>query len=445
MAERTQFSGKLGFVMAAAGSAVGLGNIWRFPYLAAQNGGGLFVLVYVLLLFTFGFTLLTAEVALGRRTKLSPIEAYKSLDARFGFIGLIAASVSLFILPYYSLIGGWIIKYFVAFAAGNHADAAGNAYFGNFISSNYEPILYQALFVLATAAIILRGVKDGIEKACVVLMPALIVLIIVVSVYSLSLPGAWGGVKYYLVPDFSKFTVNTVLAAMGQMFYSLSLAGGVMITYGSYLKKENDIVSSVIQIGGFDSSIAILAGFMVVPAVYAFSGGDPNALNAGPSLIFVTLPKIFDAMGMTMVIGSIFFLLVFFAAITSSISLMEAVVATVVDKFKIGKKSATYIITAITIVVGIPISLGYGVLDFVKVANMNLLDMFDFMTNSVLMPVSALLSTIFLAYKVGVNVLIDEVRLSSPFRAAGIFAFIFKYFVPVFIIVILISSLLSAF
>lgn len=333
----------------------------------------------------------------------------------------------------------------MAFAAGNHAETAGNAYFTNFISSNYEPIIYQSLFVLATAAIILRGVKDGIEKACIVLMPALIVLIVVVSIYSLSLPGAWGGVYYYLVPDFSKFSINTVLAAMGQMFYSLSLAGGVMITYGSYLKKESDIVSSVIQIGGFDSTIAVLAGFMIVPAVYAFSAGDPNALNAGPSLIFVTLPKIFDAMGMTMAIGSIFFLLVFFAAITSSISLMEAVVATVVDKFNIGKKPATIIITAITIVVGMPISLGYGVLDFINVSNMNLLDMFDFATNSVLMPVSALLSTIFIAYKVGVNVLIDEVRLSSPFRAAGFFAFIFKYFVPIFIVIILVSSIIAAF
>ena len=315
--KRGSFSNKMGFVLAAAGSAVGLGNLWRFPYLAAKYGGGIFLLVYLILAVTLGFTLMITEIAIGRKTGLSAVGAFKALDKRFKFVGYLACIVPFVITPYYCVIGGWVIKYFVTFLTGDVAAAAGDEYFNGFISQAGSPVFWFALYVIITAVVVIFGVEKGIEKASRIMMPLLIVLIIGVSVFCITRPGAMEGVKYYLLPDFSKFSATTVLAAMGQLFYSMSLAMGIMITYGSYMKKDCNLEKSVRQIEIFDTAIAFLAGLMIIPSVFVFSGGDEAALGKGPSLMFVTLPKVFEDMTLGGVIGTVFFLLVLFAALTS--------------------------------------------------------------------------------------------------------------------------------
>ena len=306
---RSSFSNRLGFVLAAAGSAVGLGNIWRFPYLAAKYGGGIFLLVYLILAVTFGFSLMITEIAKGRKTGLSCIEAYQKLSRKFSFLGWLAALVPVIIAPYYCVIGGWVIKYFFEFLRGHAALTAQETFFSQFISVAEggilgNPLLWFAVFVLLTAAVVLFGVEKGIEKASRVMMPLLVVLSVVVAVYSLTLPGAVEGLKYYLLPDFKDFSTTTVLAAMGQLFYSMSLAMGIMITYGSYMKKEEHLEKSVGQIEVFDTAIAFIAGLMIIPAVFAFSGGAD--INAGPGLMFVTLPRVFGSMTGGNVIGMVF-------------------------------------------------------------------------------------------------------------------------------------------
>ncbi|MBE7044096.1 MAG: sodium-dependent transporter [Ruminococcaceae bacterium] len=442
---RSNFTGKIGFVLAAAGSAVGLGNIWRFPYLAAKYGGGIFLLVYIILAVTFGFALMTAEIAIGRKTGLSAIGAFKRLDKRFSFVGWLAAIVPAIILPYYSVIGGWVIKYLYAFVSGGAMDAAQDAYFGGFISSNAEPVFWFMLFIGATALIVLAGVEKGIEKVSKIMMPVLVVLSLVIAIYSVCLPGAIEGVKYYVLPDFSKFSATTVLAAMGQLFYSMSLAMGIMITYGSYMKKDVNLESSVTQIEIFDTGIAFLAGMMIIPAVFVFSGGTPEALGKGPSLMFVTLPKVFESMAGGTVIGIIFFLLVLFAALTSSISLMETVVSIVCDKAKIGRRLACLVVFVGSVLLGLLSTLGYGVWAEVKIIGMQFLDFFDFISNSVLMPIVALCTCVFVGYFLKPQAIVDEVEVSGKFKRKGIFTVVIKYLAPICIVLILISSVLDAF
>lgn len=441
---RSSFSGKIGFVLAAAGSAVGLGNIWRFPYLAAKYGGGIFLLVYLILTVTFGFALMCGEIAIGRKTGQSAINAFKSLDKRFGFVGVIASVVPAIILPYYSVIGGWVTKYFTVFVSGQSSSAASDTYFDNFIGTTTEPLLWFALFVGLTAAIVLLGVEKGVEKVSKFMMPVLVALTVFIAIYAMFLPGAMEGVKYYLMPDFSKFSVTTVLAAMGQMFYSMSLAMGIMITYGSYMKKEVHLEKSVRQIELFDTGIAFFAGLMIVPAVFSFSGGDASALNKGPGLMFVTLPKVFDSMYGGSIIGAIFFLMVFFAAITSSISLMETVVSILRDKTGIKRTPACLIVLGFALVLGALSSLGFGVFDNITVAGMSILDMFDFLSNSVLMPVVSLLTCIFIGYVIKPKALITEIELTGKFKAKTLFTIVIKYIAPVIIVLILISSVLDA-
>lgn len=445
MKERSNFSGRLGFILAAAGSAVGLGNIWRFPYLAAKYGGGIFLLVYILFVISFGFTIMIAEISLGRKTQLSAIGAFKKLNSKYSFIGVLASIVPIIILPYYSVIGGWIIKYLATYIAGNHTLAANDNFFNDFISSPSTPIVWCSLFILMTTIVVILGVKKGIEKANKILMPLLIFLTIAIAIYSITLPGAMEGVKYYFTPDFSKFSVKTVLAAMGQMFYSMSLAMGIMITYGSYINKNTDLEKSVKQIEIFDTGIAILAGLMIVPAVFAFSGGNQDALNAGPGLMFITLPKVFENMKVSSLVGISFFTLVLFAALTSSISLMETIVSILHDKFKWSRLKCSIIVAVESFLIGIPSSLGFGLLKDIQPLNMSILDFFDFISNYVLMPFVALFTCIFIAYIIGTKAIADEIKFSSDFKREKIFNIIIKYIAPVLIIVILISNILSAF
>ncbi len=443
--KRSSFTGKIGFVLAAAGSAVGLGNIWRFPYLAAKYGGGIFLLVYILLAVTFGFALMVAEIAIGRKTGLSAIGAFKSLNKKYSFIGYLAALIPVIILPYYSVIGGWVMKYLFAFISGGAADAAQDAYFGGFISQTGEPVMWFSIFLGITAIVVLFGVEKGIEKVSKIMMPVLVVLSIFIAIYSVCMPGAIEGVKYYIMPDFSKFSATTVLAAMGQLFYSMSLAMGIMITYGSYMKKDVSLESSVTQIEIFDTGIAFIAGLMIIPAVFVFSGGTPEALGKGPSLMFVTLPKVFESMAGGTYVGIAFFILVLFAALTSSISLMETVVSIVSDKFKIGRVPSCFIVLALSVALGLLSSLGYGIWAEVKIIGLQFLDFFDFISNSVLMPIVAFFTCIFVGYVIKPKTIAEEVELSGKFKRKGLFNIVIKYLAPICIVLILVSSVLDAF
>ena len=444
MKDRSNFSNKLGFVLAAAGSAVGLGNIWRFPYLAAQYGGGTFLLIYLILAVTFGFTLMIAEIALGRKTGLSAIGAFQSLDKRFNFLGILAVIVPVIIFPYYSVIGGWVVKYFTVFVTGGVKESASDSYFTDFISGTGEPIGWFFLFLALTAVVVLCGVEKGIEKVSKIMMPILVMLTIIISVYGLTLKGSMEGLIYYIKPHMADVSIKTILAAMGQLFYSMSLAMGIMITYGSYMKKSDSLESSVRQIELFDTGIAFLAGLMIIPAVFAFSGGDRSALNAGPGLMFMTLPKVFASMKFGGVIGTIFFMLVFFAALTSAISLMETIVSVFMDKFGWKRRFTGIFVAILALIMGIPSSLGFGSLSFISWNGMSVLDIMDFASNSVLMPIVALFTCIFVGFVIKPKAIADEVKeTDGTFRSEGMFNVMIKWVAPLFLFIILISSVAS--
>ena len=444
--KRSNFSGKIGFVLAAAGSAVGLGNIWRFPYLAAKYGGGIFLLVYLILAVTFGFALMTAEIAIGRKTGKSAISAFGALNKKYSFIGLLASVVPMIILPYYAVIGGWVTKYFALLSVNGTSTAAADGYFGSFISKPIEPLVWFLVFIGLTALIVIFGVEKGIEKVSKVMMPILVVLIVFISIYGLFLPGAIDGLLYYITPDFKHFSGTTVLAALGQLFYSMSLAMGIMITYGSYMKKDVSLENSVSQIEIFDTGVAFLAGLMIVPAVFAFSGGDSAALSQGPGLMFVTLPKVFATMPAGRVIGALFFLMVFFAALTSSISLMETVVSIFMDKFGFKRIPTCIAVFIGCVILGIPSSLGNGIWADIKLLGMDFLTFFDFISNSIIMPIVAFLTAIFVGYIIKPKALIEEIEIEgTTFKKKKVFVVIIKYIAPVCILLILLTSILSAF
>lgn len=445
MKERSVFTSKLGFVLAAAGSAVGLGNIWRFPYLAAEYGGGSFLLVYIILAVTFGFTLMIAEIGLGRKTKLSAIGAYKKLNKKYAFEGVLTAAVPIIIFPYYAVITGWVLKYAVAFIVGNDIAASKDGYFGSFITETWEPLFWFMLCMVLVLLVILAGVVKGIEKISKILMPVLVILMIIVAVFVCTAPGALTGVKYYLVPNFKHFSAKTLLAAVGQLFYSLSLAMGIMITYGSYMKDDDSLEGSVRQIEFFDTLIAVLAGMMIIPSVFAFSGGDETVLSSGPSLMFVTLPKAFASMHFGRWIGLCFFVMVFFAAMTSAISLMEAVTSIFMDRFHISRLRAAGITGAYSIFLGGFASLGYGPLADFKVLGMQALDLMDFISNSVLMPVVAIVTCFFVGYVIKPEAIVEEVEKNGEkFAGKKMFIIIIKYIAPWFILAVFVSSIAQA-
>lgn len=442
--KRSTFSGQLGYVMAVAGSAVGLGNIWRFPYLAAKYGGGTFLLTYFILAITFGFALLISETALGRKTGKSPIAAYKQLGAkklRFG--GWLNAIIPMLIVPYYCVVGGWVCKYLFEYIKNNSVSLVNNNYFVDFSSSAIQPVFWLIVFAVLVFIIVLLGVEKGVEKCSKILMPTLLVMAIFIAGYTLLTPGAIEGAKYYLIPDFSRFSIMTVVAAMGQMFYSLSIGMGILFTYGSYMKKEIDMEHSITQVEIMDTVVAFLAGLMIIPAVFAFSNGDPNTLNAGASLMFITLPKVFNSMAFGNIIGIIFFLLVLFAALTSAISLMECCVSILQDQFNLSRKKCCTIILAGICILGAPCSLGFGLLDFIKPLGFSILDFFDFMTNSIMMPISAACTCLLIIKVTGFKTVIDEVEISSKFRRKKAYLFCMKYIVVPGLMIILLSSILS--
>ena len=452
--KRSSFSSSLGFVIAAAGSAVGLGNIWRFPHLAAKDGGGIFLVVYLVLALTFGFTLLITEVSIGRKTKQSPLTAYGVLHKKWKGLGVIAVIVPFMILPYYCIIGGWVLKYFVAFATGHGLEAAEDGYFGEFITDVNAPIIFNVIFLGATIFVIYKGVNKGIEALSKILMPILLVLVIGVAVFSLTIKnsdtGRTGleGFMVYVVPDVSGMGVKdffiVIMDAMGQLFYSISVAMGIMVAYGSYFKDENNLVKSVNQIEIFDTVVAFLAGIMIIPAVYVFMGKE--GMTGGPGLMFIVIPKVFAQMGsIGNLLGALFFLMVLFAALTSSISVLEAVVSSLMDQFKISRHKATITEGGIALVIGIIICLGYNKLFFnIKLPNgsdAQLLDIFDYISNNILMPIVAIGTCILIGWVVKPKTVIDEATKNGErFGRKALYIAMVKVVAPIMLIVLLLGA-----
>ncbi len=446
--KRSSFSGKLGFVLSAAGASVGLGNIWRFPYLAAKYGGGIFLLIYIILALTFGYTMIIAETSLGRMTKKSPVGAYESFGKSklLSAGGWINAVIPILIVPYYSVIGGWVIKYLFEYLLGHGQTLAADDYFSGFISNGFSAEICFLIFTMFTVVIIYMGVRNGIERVSKFMMPILVILSVIIAVYSVTRPGAMAGVKYFLVPNLENFSWMTVVSAMGQMFYSLSIAMGILVTFGSYMKKDTSIEDSTKNVEIFDTAIAIMAGLMIIPAVFAFSGGDPDTLQAGPSLMFITLPKVFAGMGFGTGTGILFFLLVLFAAVTSSIALTESAVSTFEDELHWSRKKATVFMTVIMIFLGTLSCLGYGPLADITVIGMQFLDFFDFLTNSVMMPIAAIATCLLVSRVIGVEKIENEVTKGGHlFKRKVIFQFMIKYLCPIFAAIILVSSVANAF
>ena len=452
---RASWSGKWAFILAAAASAVGLGNLWRFPYLAAKYGGGAFLLVYIILVVTFGFALMMAETALGRKTGQSAIGAFSAFGKKFAFIGILASAVPFIITPYYSLIGGWVTKYMAAYLVQPAEEIADGAFFGGFILQNVESYVWMYLFIAAVVIVVALGVKRGIERVNKVLMVALIVMAIAISAFSLTLPGALDGLAYFLIPDFSKFSAELVVAAMGQMFFSLSLAMGIMITYGSYFQKTQDLEHSVHRIEIFDTGIAILAGLMIIPAAVAVTGSaEEVASTAGPGLMFGVLPQVFVGFGPAAnVVGFLFFALVFFAALTSCISLFETLVSIVDDATKKGRTFSIMVCTVFIVIMAAIVNLGYNELLSVDLMyslfgigeyqDSQLLDFFDFLSNTIMMPIVALLTCIFVGWIIKPQTIIAEVKQSSAFKMQKLFVVMIKYIAPVFVVVILVAYVMN--
>lgn len=449
-AARSAWSGKWAFILAAAASAVGLGNMWRFPYLAAKYGGGTFLLTYLALVFTFGVSLLLLETALGRKTGVSAIGAFKSFGKKYAFIGILASTVPFIITPYYCIIGGWVTKYTAAYLMeGPAALADGGTFFSSFISSDIESFLWMFVFMAIVFLVVARGVKGGIEKANLFMMPALIIMAVAIAGYTLTMPGALEGALYYIVPDISKFSPELVIAALGQMFYSLSLAMGILITYGSYLDKKSSLTQSVVRVGGFDIGVSFLAGLMIVPAAFvALGSGDAVASAAGPSLMFITLPGVFAEMGSAAtIVGFAFFVLVLFAALTSAISLTETCVSIVQDGAGWSRKKALATVIGVVVVAGFIVNLGYNGLSFIEPlgAGTTLLDFFDFLSNSVIMPIVALLTCLFVGWVIKPKAIADEVKLSGVFTLEKVWTIMIKYVAPVLVTVILVTYVAAQF
>lgn len=457
--KRNSFTGSLGFVLAAAGSAVGLGNIWRFPYLAAKDGGGLFLVIYIILALTFGFTLLTTEISIGRITRQSPLTAYSKIKKGWGFMGVIACLIPMIIMPYYCVIGGWIVKYLVAFLTGDGVTASQDGYFTNFITGDVQPILFTIIFLCITAFVVFRGVEKGIESFSKIIMPLLLVLVLAIAIFSVTMKftDAEGvtrtgleGLKIYLVPNLEGLTVkqffSVLLDAMGQLFFSLSVAMGIMVAYGSYVRDDANLVSSINQIEIFDTVVAILAGVMIIPAVFTFMGTEGMEAS-GPSLMFISLPKVFHAMGgVGIVIGCLFFAMVLFAAITSSVSIMEAIVASLMDKFHMSRIKAAVIETVIALVGGIIVCLGYNKLYFditlPNGAHAQVLDVMDYISNNILMPIVAIGTCILIGWVVKPKTVIDEAeKTGHKFGRKHLYIVMIKVIAPLLLVILFLKSL----
>ncbi len=455
---RASWSGQLAFVLAAAASAIGLGNLWRFPYLAAKYGGGVFIAIYLALSLTLGFVLLVTEIAIGRYARQSQLTAFGALGhPKWNFLGILATVVPLFILPYYNVIGGWVVRYFAAYAgtafAGATTLADPKTFFDAFVAAPWAPFVTMCVFTAATLVVIVFGVKNGIERANLVLMPALLLIAVALAIYVAALPGAGEGIRYYLVPDFSSCgnVGKVVLGAMGQMFYSLSLAMGIMITYGSYMRRRDSVPKAAVRIVAADTFVAVLSGFMIIPVVVVFASagaeeGGKVAIDAGPGLMFETLPKVFLSLGAAGPwLGLVFFTLVLFAALTSSISMTEALVAAVCDFFKVKRHKSVALVGLWAVAVGSLSAFGYGRWSGLKAFGLPPLDFFDASMN-ILTPVVAALICVFVGWTLGPRRILAECQRSGERVGFRLFyAVMVKFVAPLLVIAILVSEICRMF
>lgn len=455
---RNTFSGSLGFVLAAAGSAIGLGNIWRFPYLAARDGGGLFLVCYIILALTFGFTLIITEVAIGRRSGQGPLTAYGYFNKKWAFLGLFSFIIPYIIYPYYCVIGGWVLKYLYTYITLDGQAAVSDGYFTSFITSQWPPIVLTTIFSLMCFYVVYRGVEKGIERYSRIIMPALLFLVIAISIYSMTITHTdpdtgitrtgLEGAAVYFIPNLDGITFHRflmiLLDATGQLFYSLSIAMGIMVTYGSYMKKDVNLGKAIDNIEIFDTAIAILAGLMIIPAVYVFMGTE--GMSAGPGLMFVALPKVFNSLGAVGdILGIMFFLMVTFAAITSAVSILEAIVSSVMDKWGWSRRKSIIIMGGTGFLWSIVVCLGYNVFYFEyplpNGVTAQILDILDYASNNLLMPFLSICTCILIGWVVSPNLLVGEMRLNGySFRRKYLYVVMLRFLVPVILTILLLGA-----
>ena len=443
MTNRGSFTNKMGFVLATAGAAVGLGNIWRFPYLVAENGGGLFLLIYLLLVFTIGIILIITESAVGRRAGAGVLLAFTKVSKRWTFLGYLSFFIPLLIFSFYAVVGGWVLHYGLQFLLGNGEVLAEAGYFSLYAAEPLLPAFWSVVFLLLTAGIVIRGVQKGVEKTCRFVMPALLVMLVVLAGYCISMPGGLDGVAYFFYPDISEFSSELLIAALGQVFFSLTIGAGLIITYGSYLPRKENLVSSARAVAVFDVAVALLAGLLVIPAVFAFSGGSPETLGSGPDLMFIVLPQVFSSFPFGDVVGAAFFILVFLAAITSSVAIYEVGISSIIDRFSLSRKRAVLTLSIPLAAAVVLVSLGFGLLDFVQINGLNIFGMLDYLTNNILLPISAFLMSFVAGWVIKPQGILDEVCAEGvTFRGQKLFSFALRFVVPAVILIIFISGLL---
>ena len=439
--KRSTFSGKIGFVLSAAGASVGLGNIWRFPYLAAKYGGGIFLLIYILLALTFGYTMIIAETSIGRLTRKSPVGAFRFFGKSrwLSFGGWINAIIPLLIVPYYSVIGGWVIKYLVEYMMGKGKTLASDHYFTDFISNGFSAEICFAIFSLCTLAIIYAGVRNGIERVSKIMMPLLFLILLIMCVRSATLPNAEAGLLFLFKPDFSKLTSSVVLSALGQAFFSLSLGMGCLITYSSYFGKDTNMQATAWQVTIINTLVAVLAGIMIFPAVFSF-GITPSA---GAELVFITLPNVFGQLPLSGLWSCIFYILLAMAALTSTISLHEVATAYVLEEFHMTRKKAALIVSLGVFFLGIFSSLSFGVMKGFTIGGLPFFDALDYLTAKIMLPLGGMLICIFVGTRVDKKVLKAELTNEGTlkFRLFGAYVFFMKYVAPIAIGIVFLNEL----
>lgn len=436
--ERGAFTGSFGFLMTAIGSAIGIGNLWKFPYVTGQNGGGSFVLIYFFITLTIGVIAILGELTIGRHCKLNPVGAYRSLSKKFTFVGVIGESIAFLILTYYNIIGGWVLKYTVAYSLGQGskiaADPAG--YFQAFIGRPVEPLIWTIVFIALNYFILIHKVSDGLELANKIMMPMLFIFLLIMVIRSVTLPNAMAGISFYLTPDFSKVTFSTVTAALGQVFFSMSIGMGIMITYGSYLDDEADIKKLSIQIPVLGLVSAFLCGLAILPAVFAFDLSPAQ----GSGLIFVTLPHVFEAMPAGRLFAVLFFFLIFFAAISSSLSLFEVPIAYCVDEFHWSRKKTASILAILMFLCSIPEALSFNIFT-AKFFGMSCFDFISYLAESLLMPLCGFLMFVILGYLWEPKTQFAEIEKGgTPFGAKNYYRIMVRYLAPLSIAIIWLNS-----
>lgn len=445
---RENFGSRFGALVAMAGSAVGLGNLWRFPYLVGENGGAAFIIVYILLSFLICLPIFVSEFIIGRRSQKNAYAAFRDLSggSAWRWVGLLTVIIPLVVLSFYSVIGGWSIEYLLKSCTfsftGGESHTAMSTMFGDYVSSTWAPLLSHTVFFLITTLIVVVGVKDGIERFSKVMMPMLFVIVLSIAVYSLTLPGAGKGVDYLFNPDFSKIDGKACAAALGQAFFSLSLGFGTILTYASYVDKKENIMFQSTATAVSDLMFALIAGVAIMPAVFAF-GLNPQS---GPGLVFETLPYVFSQMPAGGFIAILFFLALLVAALTSSISMLEVAVAYLVEEKKFSRITACIVLFALCWTVGALCSLSFGPLADIKIAGRSIFDFFDNLSSNILMTLGSLMTVLFVGWRLKKTDIYDEFTnggtLSTNAKLFGVLWFLIRYVCPLAIISIFISGLL---